>query len=187
MNTRLTTLARMLAVALLASLMLATPALAHDDHDDDDHHDGTSTATAASGHDELGAFIRKGSCDKPGDVVGDIGDLEPGEDDIWSRVGQGEQEPDVVYGEDEDVDMTIDALTSADHVITIHERDDASSAVIACGAISGDVHGDGTLMIDLDEVDDSGFQGRAHFDPEHNDDDETEITVGVWEAQAAGV
>lgn len=185
MTTRLTMLPRTLGVALLAILMLATPAMADDDDHDDDHH-GTATVTAtAGGHAELGAFIRNGSCDQPGDVVEDVGDLEP-EDSVWRVIGDDAPKPDVVYGEDEDVHQTVDDLTGGDFVVTIHERDDANSAVIACGEISGTVGDDGTLTIDLDEVDGSGFSGRAHFAPEQDDDgDETEVTVGVWQGGSA--
>jgi hypothetical protein len=185
MSTRLTMLARPLGVALLAILLLATPAMADDDHDDDDHDHGTATASAGAHHEDLGAFIRSGSCDQPGDVVEDVGDLEP-EEGVWRVIGNDEQKPDVVYGEDEDIHQTIDELAGGDFVVTIHERDDVNSAVIACGAIPGTVGDDGTLMIDLDEVDGSGFTGRAHFAPEQDDDDdETEVTVGVWQGGSA--
>jgi hypothetical protein len=182
MSTRLTTLLRTIGVALLATLMLATPAVADDD--DDHHGTATATATSGSGQHDLGAFIRAGTCDAPGDVVEDIGDLDVDSDDddtVWDRIGKGDPEPDVVYDEEEDIHQTVDELTGRDYVITIHARDDVKSDVIACGAIAGDVRSDGGLLIDLAEVDGSGWVGRAHFAPHHDDDDETEVTVGVWQ------
>lgn len=219
MTTRLTILLRMLGVALLAVLLLATPAMAQDDNDDDDdgHQHSTETmtddddddrdgdhhgtATAGSNDDSFGAFIRAGTCEAPGDVVEDIGDLENDEDDAWRVIGGDDPAPEVVYDEDEDIGQTIDELTGGEFVVTIHERENPDSTMIACGAITGEVDADGTLLIDLDEVDDSGFEGRAHFGPDdadadddHDDDDhddkgnadQTEVTVGVWEVAPAG-
>lgn len=155
---------RVVGVGVLACLALATPALADED--------------------DLGAFIREGTCDNPGNVVEDIGDLDKldTDDNEWNVVGNGEPQPDTVWGEDDDVDQTIDALTSGGYIVTIHERDDANAAVIACGELSGEIGDDGTLMIDLAEVDGSGFTGRVHFAPEQDDDDdETEVTTAVWQ------
>lgn len=187
----------MLAVIALAMTAFVSPALA-DDHDDDDA--------------EFGAYIYEGTVDDYGDrPVEDAGEVELlGDDDddvreIWNRVGDDGPAPDPLYGEDdEDIDLTIDELTSEPHVLVVHGADNRDAPVIAIGAIEGDVEADGTLLIDLEEVDDSGFEGRAYFAPDddHDDDDHddhgdddhddhdddlTEVTIGIWEVQAAGV
>ncbi len=169
---------RTLSVLALAVFAFATPVLADDD-------------------DEFGAYIYEGTVDDFGDrPVEEIGELDSlwdddGDDvdDVWRVIGGDDPAPNPLWGEDdEDVDLTIEELTATPHVLVVHEGESTSTPVIAIGAIEGEVGADGTLMIDLEEVDGSGFEGRAHFAPDHDDDDdETDVTVGVWQVQAAGV
>ncbi|HRA47501.1 MAG TPA: hypothetical protein PK819_05465 [Thermomicrobiales bacterium] len=169
-----TIIKRGLGIAGCGLLLVATPVLArHDDHLGP----------------EYGAYINVGTCEEISDqVVADIGDLEKDEH-VWKVVGQGLKiKPDPIYGEDEEIDQTIEELTASDHVVVIRADDDVTAAVIACGAISGKADAKGELMVALDEVDDSGFEGRAHFGPNHDDDDHepVEVTTGVWKVGAAG-
>lgn len=161
---------RVLGIALLTMAAFAVPAYAQDDDDDD----------------QFGTYIHEGTCDSLGNSLDDIGDLERDEN-VWNVIGQGESNPGTVYGEDEDISQTVDDLTGADHVVVVHERDDRDSPVIACGAITGTADENGELLITLDEVEGSGFQGSAHFGPEQDDDDddETEVTVGIWMSSGA--
>lgn len=159
---------RIVGPGALALMLMATPAFA-----------AQGTPSALGNHD-LGAFIREGSCGQPSKVIEDIGDLSR-DRDVWSVIGQDEQEPGVVYGEDEGIDQSIDALLSGGYVVTIHSRDDSNAGIIACGVIEGAIDSDGTLMVDLKEVNNSGVIGRVHFGPSHDDDDEeTEVTTAVW-------
>lgn len=74
------------------------------------------------------------------------------------------------------------------HVLVVHEGESSRTPVVAIGAVEGELGDDGTLLIDLNEVDNSGYEGRAYFEPDDDDDDdEVEVTVGIWEVQAAGV
>jgi hypothetical protein len=162
-------LLRLVGVTLLAMLAFASPATAVD-HDDD----------------EFGSYVHEGTCDALGSKVDDIEDLEQDdEEEIWAVIGQDEDQPDALWGEDDDVDMSLDELMSGEYVVTVLEDDDSDSAVIACGAIAGDLDDHGGLMIDLDEVDGSGYEGLAYLVPD-DDDEDTDITLGVWEVQAAG-
>src|SRR5690606_4656871 len=129
----------------------------------------------SDGDDRFGAFIREGTCDAPGDVVEDIDELDDDDrddddDDEWQKLGGDEERPDVFYSEEEDIDQTIDDLTGGEFIVTVHEGESADSPVFACGEITGEVESDGSLLIDLEEVDDSGFEGRAHFGPDDDDD-----------------
>lgn len=154
-------------------MLMATPAFA-----------AQGTPSALGNHD-LGAFIREGSCEQPGKVINDIGDLAR-DRDAWRVVGQGEQAPGTVYGEDEDIHQSIDDLLSGGYVITIHSRDDSGADIIACGVIEGAIDSDGALMIDLKEMNNSGVIGRVHFGPSHDDDhEETEVTTAVWAGTSA--
>lgn len=182
-------LLRLAGALLLAMLMMASPAAAQDDDDDNG--------------DEFGSYIHEGTCDALGDTVEELEDLEldhreHGDDDddddqrdrdrIWELIGGEDPRPEQLWAEDDDVDMAFDEMTGGEYALVVHADEDEASDVIACGAITGDVDEDGGLLIDLEEVDDSGYEGRAYLMPEDgDDDDETEIFIGVWEVQGAGV
>lgn len=158
---------RTIGIAILGISAFIAPAYAMDDDDD-----------------QYGAYLYEGTCDNIGsNPLEDIGDLEP-EDDAWNVIGQGEPSPGAVYGEDEDLSQAVSDLTASDYVVVVRERDDQNSPVVACGMIDGSVDANGELVITLDEVNGSGVQGRAHFGPEdeqdRDDDEQTEVTVGVW-------
>jgi hypothetical protein len=208
---------RLLGIVLLATMLGASPVAAehdddHDDHgtstavsghddDDDDHddHGGSATATAGADADRFGSYLHRGTCDAVGEKVEDIEGLGEDRDDsrdddharVWERIGQGEERPEPFWADDDDLDQALDALTGEEHVITVHETTDASSPVIACGAVTGEPDADGALQIDLEEVDDSGFEGRAYVIADDDDDDDdgegTDVYIGVWEVQPAGV
>lgn len=147
-------------------------------------------ASAQGNQGDFGAYIYEGTCDQLGaTALEDVGDLDQ-DDDAWNVVDQGETAPDAVYGEDDDIAQTIDTLTSADHVVVVRASDDQSAAVIACGAIAGEIDANGALLIQLDEVEGSGFQGRAHIGPNMDDDDDDEqtaVTVAIWMANGTPV
>ncbi len=175
---------RVLSVLALAVFALATPVLADDDDDFDDG--------------EFAAYIYEGTVDNYGDrPIEDIDDLDSLWDDddgddvheVWGRIGGGEPAPNPLWGEDdEDIDFSIEQLMAAPHVLVVHEGESYDTPVVAIGAIEGELGADGTLLIDLDEVDNSGYEGRAYFEPDDDDDDdEAEVTVGIWKVQAAGV
>jgi hypothetical protein len=182
---------RALSVLALAMFAFATPVLADDDNDIDDDR-------------ELGAYVYEGTVESYGDrPVEEVGELESIQDDddddiddVWGVIGGGEPVPNPLWGEDdEDIDLTIEQLTAAPHVLVVHAGESPSTPVVAIGAIEAELNEEGTLLIDLDEVDNSGFEGRAHFAPDLDDDDddgdddrdETDVTVGIWQVQAAGV
>jgi len=163
---------RAAGLGALVLLLMAMPAIA-----------AQGPPNALGDHD-LGAFIREGSCDEPGKVIEDIGDLDQ-DRDAWTVVGKGQQAPGAVYGEYEDIDLSIDELLSGGYVVTIHARDDKDADIIACGVIEGMAGNDGTLMIDLKEVNASGVIGRVHFGPSDDEDEPTEVTTAVWAGAAA--
>lgn len=168
MTTRFTFLLRALAVALMASLARAMPAVANDD--------------------DLGTYVHEGTCDTIRSKVEEIDDLDLDDDDdrIWQRIGGGDPLPDRFWAEDDDVDMSLQSLIDGEYVITVHEHEDSDAPVITCGAIAGELEAGGGLLIDLEEADGSGFEGRASLIPDDDDDDdETDIDIGVWETAAA--
>lgn len=146
-----------------------------------------ASPVAADDDDDFGAYIYEASCDNldPDKIIKDVGDLDDESESSkeWMRLGQGADFPSEFHAEDEDLDdITLDDLTGSEHAVAAHASDSKDADVIACGDITGEVK-DGTLLIDLHEVDDSGFEGRAYFAPEEDDDDnELEVTTGIWPA-----
>ncbi len=162
------TIPRVACVALFASAALAfAPGAA-------------ANAQSPGSRVEHGAYIYAGSCDSvDGRVLFDLGDLEP------ERRPRGGAESRLagsgpVYEEDEDISATLDELLAAPHVVVVRERDDASSPVIACGAIEG-TPADGKLEVQLRPIGTSGVSGLATFGPnrDRDDDEPTEVLVQV--------
>lgn len=174
----------LVAGSLLLGSAVAAPAVLADDHDDDD--------------DRFGTYIYAGSIDDLDNatVVEDIDELEMDDDDdrdeYWAVLGNGQDLPDELYtgNEDLDDDVDLDALTSEPHLVVVHETDDRDSPIVAVGTIEGEVSADGTLLIQLDENEGSGWEGRAWFGPDLDDDsddddndedsDELDVVVGVF-------
>jgi hypothetical protein len=170
----------LVASSLILGSAIAAPSVIADDHDDDD--------------DRFGTYIYAGTIDdlENARVVEDIDELERDDDDDleehWRLLGDGQDMPDDLYTGDEDLDDDIDleTLTSEPHMVVVHETEDRDSAIVAVGVIEGEITGDGTLLIQLDEYESSGWEGRAWFGPEDydddDDDDELEVVVGVYPA-----
>lgn len=200
---------RMLALALLAMATLAMPALAQDDDDDTK---GDNVVTDAT---EFAAYIYEGTVDDIGDEpVDDAGALEllsendgdPDNDaaEIWRAISSDETRPAVLYGDDDDTDLTLVELTDSPHVLVVHAGETADEPVIAAGTIDGEIE-DGILLFDLHEVDDSGYEGRAFFGPndegeadndrEQDDDDlvdddtpgDSDVIIALWQAATGEV
>jgi hypothetical protein len=155
---------------------MTTPAAFADDDDDD----------------RYGAYVYAGTVEAIDDatVVDDIGELERDDDDnlrAWELIGNGQDVPSELYFEDEDLedDVSLDDLTGESHLIVVHESDDTDSPIIAVGVIEGDVDENGGILIQLEEHDASGFEGRAWVGPElddDDDDDDVDIVVGIYPA-----
>lgn len=165
-------LVRSLGIGLLLVFLVATPVLA------------TPATPSAVDDQDLGAFIREGTCASPGTVIEDVGDLDE-DKAIWEVIGNGMNAPDIVFGEDEGIEQSIEQILNSHAIITIHATDDKDAAILACGSIEGTVESDGTLMIDLKPVGDSGISGRVHFGPLESGDEQTEVTIGVWRTAPA--
>lgn len=175
----------LIAGSLLIGSAMAAPVVLADDHDDDD--------------DRFGTYIYAGTIDDLDNatVVEDIDELEMDDDDdrdeYWAVLGNGQDLPDELYtgSEDLDDDIDLDALTAEPHMVVVHETDDRDSAIVAVGTIEGEVSAEGTLLISLAGHEDSGWEGRAWFGPdlddESDDDDdddddseELDVVVGVF-------
>lgn len=171
------TLRGMLAGSLmLGGAAIAGPAVFADDDDDF----------------EPEAYLYEGTCDAlaSASVTDEIADLDNDDDDaaqLWERyLGNGVAMPEGILIEEDDVDdlESAQALVDGDYVIVVHETEDTDSAVIACGDIEGTIEDD-SLLLQLNEVDGSGYEGRAFIHPDDDDradDDDLEFVVGVFPA-----
>lgn len=146
---------------------------------------GASAAFADD--DEPEAYLYEGSCADldAATVVDDIDDLDGDAQKYWKFISNGQDMPDGLLAEDGDIENLgndVQVLVDGDYAVVVHERESRDSAVLVCGDIEGQLE-DGTLLIELDEVDESGFEGRAFIHPDDDDDDdELEFIVGIYPA-----
>ncbi len=52
-------------------------------------------------------------------------------------------------------------MLAEDHAIIVHESAHSMGEFIACGDIDGEMDADGSLIVELDEIGDSGVKGQA--------------------------
>ncbi len=160
----------LIAFALVASLLAPIGAVADDDDDE-----------------RFGVWIYPGTVEEPGDSpLARLGSLEHDDDlddlDDIDGFDLSAIEADQFWEDEEDVDFTIEELTAKPHTVIVRAENSEDSDIVLAGLIEGDVDDRGELTIWLEPVDDSGFAGIAHFDPdEDDDDDDTDVTVVVWE------
>lgn len=151
---------------------------------------GASTAFADD--DEPNAYLYEGTCAEleAATVVDDITDLDDDDDDVrehWEFIGNGQEMPDGLLAEEDDVDDIdngVQGLVDGEYAVVVHETESRDSAVLVCGDIDGDVENE-SLLIELDEVDGSGFEGRAFMHPDDDDDHDDidiEFVVGIYPA-----
>ncbi len=147
--------------------------------------------SAFADDDEPEAYLYEGTCAEldSATVVDEIDDLDDDRDDVaehWEYIGEGQDMPDGLMAEEDDVDDIdggVQALVDGDYAVVVHETESTDSAVLVCGDIEGEVEED-SLLIELDEVDGSGFEGRAFIHPDEDDDDDDdmdiEFVVGIY-------
>lgn len=147
-------------------------------------------ATAFADDDDPTAYLYEGTCAELENarVVDEIDDLDNDRDDVaehWRYIGNGQDMPDGLLAEEDDVDDLdggVQMLVDGDYAVAVHEHETTDSAVLVCGDIEGDVEND-SLLIELNEVDGSGWEGRSFIHPDDDDDDdddELEFVVGIF-------
>jgi hypothetical protein len=150
----------------------------------------TAPAALADDDDRYGAYIYAGTIDAVDDatVVDDIGELERDDDDaaqLWEILGAGQEMPEELYTEDEDLDdnISLEDLQGESHLVVVHETENRDSPIIAIGVIDGETDESGGILIQLDEHEGSAFEGRAWIGPERDDDDDendVDAIVGIF-------
>lgn len=190
MQSGMTSLSRTLSAILLVMALAFSGSVAMAD-DDDDRDDSGSQGTPT-------AYLYEGT---PADfqaatVVDEIDDLDNDDDDDdrddsdWDKLGNGQDIPnDLISTEDDlddDTNLTVEDLVDGVYMIVVHAGESTDTPVLVAGAVDGDIQND-SILIELDEVEGSGYEGRAFIHPDDDDDDndddnedEIEITVGIY-------
>lgn len=171
-------LPRTLATGILATSLALTGATAFaDDHDEFEPEAYLYHATCA----DLDASTER-------EEIDDLSNEHDDDDsaNIYSMLQLDGTPSADVWLEKDDVDdhETVQDLIDGDFAIVVHEDEDSDSAILVCGDVDGTLE-DGSLLIQLNEVDGSGWEGRAYLTPDdghENDDDDIDIAVGIYPA-----
>ena len=122
--------------------------------------DATPEATAVNA--PRPAHIHTGNCNSIGEVVAPLTELTgaAGVD----RLGQARR---AIPAESSftSVPLALGDILGADHAINVHLSAEEIDTYIACGEIGGSLAPDGSLVIGLRELNDSGFTGIAFLAP----------------------
>src|SRR5215217_5067109 len=131
--------------------------------------DAASTPSMMQGTHQHPAHIHSGTCETLGDVVYPLNDLTA--PDMMGTpmagmastpmagmdsAGKGQ----VVAQSTTTVEASLDDLLAAEHAINVHLSAEEIDVYIACGDVTGTPDGD-QLQIDLEELNNSGYQGMA--------------------------
>jgi hypothetical protein len=151
------------------------------------------------------AHIHNGTCDQLGDVVYPLNDLvPPGEAGTATAGSQNTMieasppsgmasanEGQVVAESTTMVSTTLDELLGAPYAINVHESAENIGNYIACGeitegqAMSTPATGGRQIEIQLHELNNSGFEGRAML--AETSDGMVQVTVQLMKVQGAGM
>ena len=148
------------------------------------------------------AHIHAGSCPEVGDVVFPLNDITRTdmmgtpmagmesspmagmEADSTPMAGEMGEEGmgDVVAMSTTDVDASLADILGAEHAINVHLSADQIDVYIACGDITGEPE-DGTLEIELEERNDSGFEGEAYLTDNGDGTTTVDVTLTMSKAE----
>lgn len=118
------------------------------------------------------ARIVAGTCADIGDLVAELGVVQPGQGDV---VGVVDTTP-VAQGFGLAA-APFSSLISAPHAITVNEDEEAGGAAIACGGIGGRLTDTGALVVTLDDPGSGATSGVAVLAPGLEDPETTGVSV----------
>ncbi len=129
--------------------------------------DATPAATPADAVVEVAeprpAHIHAGSCPEVGDVVGPLNDLTTATGDAAATdTGSGAIPAEYSFTT---VPLTLEAILGGEHAINVHESAENIQNYIACGDLAGSLDANGSLVVGLGELNDSGYTGIAVLSP----------------------
>ncbi len=121
------------------------------------------------------AHIHTGTCDTLGDVVFPLNDVASA--DMVATPVAGESG--MVAESTTTVEVALDDILAAEHAINVHESAENIGNYIACGDVAGTAT-DGMLMIELLELNASGYMGQAML--MDNGDGTTDVTIMLMDS-----
>ncbi len=165
------------AIGIAASALGLRAGFAHEGED----HEATPAGGSETAHP---AHIHAGTCEELGDVVFPLNDVaalgvdvapastpgamsassEAGADGTpgaAATAGAGE----VVAESITEVEASLDDILAAEHAINVHESAENIQNYIACGDLAGTLDANGSLVVGLGELNDSGYTGIAVLSP----------------------
>jgi hypothetical protein len=155
------------AAVVLALALAPVSALAQDEASDEMSDDDMMMGTMVPHP----SHIHAGDCSMPGDVVVPLSDVG-----VVGNDAQGAEAHVHVDIGRSTVDLALADILAADHSIMVHESADDMGTILSCGAIGGhDV--DGSFLVGMGPVGDSGFSGIAWL--ADNGDGTTDVQVTI--------
>jgi hypothetical protein len=155
------------------------------------------TPAAMGGETPHPAHIHSGTCMELGDVVYPLTDVagpdamaspssSPAAMDMMDMdegtpMAGMDESAEVVATSMTDVEAALDDILAAEHAINVHESAENIGNYIACGDVTGEVT-DGTLEIELQELNGSGYSGEAYL--VDNGDGTTTVTVTLMKSES---
>jgi hypothetical protein len=150
-------------------------------------------ASPTAGEEAHPAHIHLGTCDQLGAVVFPLSDVAAGDASATPMAGMdstdkaemmasptaGEEEYEVVAWSESDVQAGLDEIIAGGHAVNVHESKANIQNYIACGEVTG-TPSNGELVIELDELNDSGYEGEATLTD--NGDGTTTVYVELFES-----
>lgn len=135
------------------------------------------------------AHVHVGTCETLGEVIAPLTDLTlagggTGTGDIISPTGTSAIPAEYSFST---VPLTIDDMLASDHAINVHFSPENVGTYIACGTIGGPVDANGSLVIGLRELNESGFTGIAVLSPSGTVEGSTDISVFISSDLTANV
>ncbi len=122
------------------------------------------------------AHIHTGTCDDLGDIVAPLANVA----ELTAGEVFGAADAILVKESETTVELSLSDILAAPHAVNIHQSAEAIQIYIACGDIGGRVVG-GELLIGLQEIDGSGYNGVAIL---QTADPNTDVTVYLADNEA---
>ena len=126
------------------------------------------------------AHIHAGACPEVGEVKYPLADVTVATDSDMgtpqAMTGTPVADMGMMLESTTDVEAPLEDILAAEHAINLHMSTDDMSTYVACGNITGEAE-NGELVVDLEELNDSGVSGQATLTD--NGDGTTTVVIEV--------
>lgn len=126
------------------------------------------------------AHIHAGSCPEVGDIVAPLNELTAATGGVTAVGAEPSFETDAVAAEYSftTISLTLEEIVTGDYAINVHESAESIDNYIACGDLDGVIDDNGTLVVGLRELNDSGYTGIAVLSPSTTEGN-TDVSVFI--------